>query len=895
MGVREQAGIDSWLHDGGLVITASDRAARAISAAFNHRRREEGLAAWPVPSIQDWRRFAIAAWEERALDGRMLLNPAQEQALWADIIGKESHVVSLLEGPRQRMARMAMDAHELLCSYAPRYLKQSERSAWSQDAEAFSNWLASFDEGCRTHKVVSAPRAVLELTSQWSADSILRRPLLAVGFDRVLPAQRALFDAWGPWQEMAINSPAQEVHFYAARDSKAELDACAQWSAQQLKADPQARLLVITQDISTRRGEIERAFLQHGEPGAAPLFEFSLGVPLSQNEVARGASLLMQWLDGALAENELDWLFSTALAACGAEETVALQAHMRALRHRGLQRTQWTLEAFVQQRAEKQPLPPAWLERVTQARQRLLGFKTRQQSPMEWAGLVPQLLQVLGLPGNRAFSSADYQAFRRWGQAVDTCGSLGFDGRRIAWGDFLTMLGRTLDETLFAPESSDAPIQIAGPAESAGLTADAIWFLGADEDAWPSAGSSHPLLPLHVRRQAGMPHATPRYDWELAQAITTRLLSSAPAIHFSYAEQKDEAETRPSRLITQLAGHAQPLPDVFVSSRHQPQLTITFEDTSRIPFSPHEVRGGSSVLTAQSQCPFKAFATARLGAQAWEPAEAGLTALQRGQLLHEVLHRIWDDTSPGIRTQEELKNHPDLNAFVADCVRLALRKAMPAGARERMPQRYLELEALRLAQLATEWLQFELTRAEFTVDETEVEHPINLEGLALQLRLDRIDRLKDGSLLVIDYKTGEVTPRAWDLPRPDDVQLPLYAGFAVEGEVGGLVFAKVRTRDVGFSGYVRDARATLSNSLNGNHSLMKNKLTSQQLTEWRHAIQQLARDFLAGRAELDPRDYPRTCERCGLQTLCRVQEEQNRVRVETWTADEAESNGASDE
>ncbi len=51
---------------------------------------------------------------------------------------------------------------------------------------------------------------------------------------------------------------------------------------------------------------------------------------------------------------------------------------------------------------------------------------------------------------------------------VDECASLGFDGRRMSWSEFLEALGRALDETLFAPESHDAPIQIAGPAESAG-------------------------------------------------------------------------------------------------------------------------------------------------------------------------------------------------------------------------------------------------------------------------------------------------------------------------------------------------------------------------------------------------------------------------------------------
>jgi hypothetical protein len=75
-----------------------------------------------------------------------------------------------------------------------------------------------------------------------------------------------------------------------------------------------------------------------------------------------------------------------------------------------------------------------------------------------------------------------------------------------------------------------------------------------------------------------------------------------------------------------------------------------FEDFSRIPFPPGKVLGGAGVLTSQSQCPFKAFATARLAAQTWEPAEAGLTPSQRGQLLHAVLHAIWAGPPEGIRS-----------------------------------------------------------------------------------------------------------------------------------------------------------------------------------------------------------------------------------------------------
>jgi len=148
-------------------------------------------------------------------------------------------------------------------------------------------------------------------------------------------------------------------------------------------------------------------------------------------------------------------------------------------------------------------------------------------------------------------------------------------------------------------------------------------------------------------------------------------------------------------------------------------------------------------------------------------------------------------------------------------------------------------------------------------------------GLQLNLRLDRIDRLIDGSLLVIDYKSGNPNPNSWDLPRPEDVQLPLYADFALDldsSSIGGLVFAKVRAGETEFAGKVRDAKATLRSKISANSNLVKKPLTSEQLADWDAYIEGLALDFLAGRAVVNPRDYPETCERCGLQVVCRVSE-----------------------
>lgn len=889
------AGIDAWLREGGSVVTASERAARALLAAYHRARNAEGLTAWPAPAIRPWGEFGRDAWQQHLADGRLILNSAQEESLWAGIIGAHAQGGNLLEGPRHRTARLAMEAHSLLCAYAPELLEARLRAGWQQDTAAFSGWLTVFDEACRAGNLISIARLSLELIPMLDSTpnengGAARPPLLLAGFDRIQPTQRRFFDAWGEWHDAGASGSAfgapdgipSQTTFYIASDAPSELAACAIWCSRKLAGNPYARILVVSQNAAGCRGEMERAFLRH--VGSDSLFEFTLGIPIDQVPLAHSAHLLLRWLTGSLAEHEIDWLFASGYAA-DPRESSALQSAMRTLRRRSLEQPDWPLESFTAQSRSVQfssaSVAAAWFDRVSRARQRAVDFSRQIHSPLECAEFASQLLESVGWPAAahwlepRVLSSTEFQAARRFQQALETVGSLGFDGRRLSWQEFMSSLARVLDETLFAPESRDAPIQIIGPAESAGLTADAIWFLGANENAWPAAASTHPLLPLHVQRQFAMPHATPQLDWDVAHAITARLLVSAPEVHFSFARQVDDVDSRASRLVMHFAGSPQVLPADLAPPRAPDPLTVNFEDATRIPFPSGKVEGGATVLTSQSQCAFKAFASVRLGAQSWEPAQASLTPAQRGKLLHAVMHAIWAGPPNGLRNLHELETLNDRALFVADHVHRAILREVRSNLRARMPRAYLELEEQRLVRLIGEWLDFESTRVAFEVLKTEDKRSVHIAGLTFDLRLDRIDRLNDGTLLVIDYKSGDVRPNSWDLPRPDDVQLPLYAGFALNPEtepLGGLAFAKVRTGNSCFAGCVGDARATLLPALKSRDALVGKPFEAEMLIDWRDHIEQLARDFLAGRADVNPRDYPKTCERCGLQTLCRIQE-----------------------
>ena len=883
MGAESTMDVDAWLLAGGTVVAASERAARWMATKFHRARQAEGHTAWPTPAILDWHSFLRGCWDRKMTDDRVVLNPLQEQALWTRLITQSAPAATAVAGTAERLGALAMEAHHLLCNYAPQLLHDKARIGWDRDAGAFSSWLAAFNKLCGDSRVISEVRLPMELSQSFEPDFPVRPPLLLAGFDRILPVQRRFFSAWGAddfVREIPVGSSASNSRFYAADDPASELAACALWAKAQLAKDPRARLLLVTQDMPECRGEIERAFHRFSAGGlrgsaGASMLEFSLGAPLGQVELGRAAILLLRWLNGAIAENELDWLLATGLIAASQEEFQALPAVMRELRRRGLQRPNWTLAQFLR-RQTRAALPPEWAERMKHAARRAEEFERQPRSAHAWADFAAELLHAAGWPGYRPLESAEYQVLRRWQQVLDNCASLGFDGYSMRWSEFIAVVERVANDTLFAPESEGAPILVAGPAESAGLEADGIWFLGVSEERWPQSGSMHPLLPTGVQRDAGMPHSSAKFDWNLAAAITHRLLASAPEVHFSYARQTGGVEARASRIVTQLVGTSRELgPELIATPAPVPEV-VNIEDAAQIPYPFHEVSGGAAVLTAQSRCPFRAFATSRLSAEQWQAAETGLNAQERGLLLHEVLHSIWAGPPNGIRTHAELADKADrLESFVETHVRRVLGETMPERAREDMPARYLEIEATRLIGLLSEWLRYESARVPFAVAETECSARSAIAGLELKVRLDRIDRLGDGSLLVIDYKTGLVSPQSWDLPRPDDVQLPLYASFGLSGKdkVGGLVFARIRSgKSKEFAGRVRQGQETLMASLGAQTSLVKRPLLDSDLGKWRLYVEQMARDYLAGCAVAEPRDYPKTCDRCGLEALCRIQE-----------------------
>jgi RecB family exonuclease len=153
------------------------------------------------------------------------------------------------------------------------------------------------------------------------------------------------------------------------------------------------------------------------------------------------------------------------------------------------------------------------------------------------------------------------------------------------------------------------------------------------------------------------------------------------------------------------------------------------------------------------------------------------------------------------------------------------------------------------------------------VEAGEVKLPAAVENLKLQVRVDRIDLIRNGRV-IIDYKTGAVKADAWEGDRPDEPQLPLYAGFGGVDELQGVLLGRVREGESKFIGRVENPDDVIV----GDTKLAKPPYRAEMLQTWQRVLLDIGRQFLRGEAQVDPKRYPKTCEFCPLPGLCRIAE-----------------------
>lgn len=876
----------SALERGAVVCVSTQRLARVLRHAWQNRLRAQGQEAWRSPDIlplSAWQRRLAAALEmKRAGEGRPLpgvLAEQQELLTWEQAAG-ESGVLDGVLQPLQLAAAM-MDAHTLAELWDIRF---GGEDILAGDATVFASVRSRVEE--RWRKLGVAPGARIA----WRAVDALRelqppREIVFAGFDlppdAVFLATVAALESRGSQvQVLRADAPAGEWRFLRYQTFEDELRAAAWWCRKLLERG-EGDIGVVIPHLDAVRVMTSRVFAGVLQPSAllrAPgerhdLLELSLGPRAIDEPLIHSAILALDLLRPGLPLEQWTHLLLSPFFR-DAENAVGVRARVDAeLRRRGMREAdagdvlQVADALHVAGRISEPSRRDALLDAL-----RTLPDSGGRRAAAEWADCFADTLDALGWPGDRALTSREFQAHSRFRELLDEFHSLDAVAGMLTCSEALARLRVLAASRVFQVRSTSAPVQIMGVRETAGLRFRHLRVLGMNDDIWPPVPRPTVFIPLALQRHAGVPESSPERFLQMSRTQTELLHRLAPDVIFSCAASEGERELLPTPLLGDDPPEDQPLPagDVLAAmgGACAGDLASVTDDIAPPVTEAERIRGGTRVLTLQSSCPFRAFAELRLFATRPEAVQHGVRALDRGTLVHATLEVFWQrvkDRASLLALAEE-----GTRRVVEECVDQAMGNDRAMRVR-RVDRHVMDAERENLVILILEWLDVERKRTPFSVEQRERKVTVSLSGLSLEMYADRVDRLDDGSTVLLDYKTGKKSVFDWMTTRPAEPQIPLYVQ-AMDHDIRGAGFALLLRGDSRIAG-LRDDALDAPEFTPAAEWLDR---WSPGITDWdalrlhwSAVLRHLAEDFLAGAAAVDPRDE-NSCRWCDLAAFCRV-------------------------
>jgi ATP-dependent helicase/nuclease subunit B len=910
----EQLGVE-----GVTLVTPNERQAATLKRQFNAAQVAQGRATWVSPDILPISRFVeriFTALTHRIPESfqRQLISSDLTLMLWEQVIRQSEPTDALALLSIRETAKNAAAAYRLAHQW--QLFSALENYPSVEDSRTWLVWEKRFSEQLKAKKLITAAtlpdylRAVLNRLEDKSP--LLPKVLMTAGFDIVTPQQQQFFDAMMAYgvevnplsTTMASANNVSRVVFATEED---ELRAAAAWARDKLAVEHQQNIAIVVPDLRGKRSQIKRILTDALAPSArsngalAPThFNISLGEPLSHYALVFDAlNLLAFSLNKPIPILDFSRLLrSPFIAGAGVNAEMAsrakLDAAFRDIAHHevSLFSVQRQFKLSTDKRlinaVESCGIFVSLIDRVAQ-----LKALPVSASPHDWRQYFSHALAAWGFAKSRhadALDSTQYQVLAKFRESLTTLASHQTINNKLRGSEALMLLSRLAADTIFQPETNrtaEPAIQVLGILESAGHSTgafDALWVTGLTESAWPLAATPNPFIPVGLQRSVGIPESAAQHSLALDRKITQGWCASAAEVVFSHAELTSSGGAddvrRASALITHVALTDTPVIEknmaeaMQLSALTNANALEVIPDAALSPFAaPTRVHGGATMLADQAACPFRAFARHRLSAKPLATPTLGIDAANRGNLLHDVLHRVWSK----LKTLDYLQSLSltAREAVVQQSVDSAITDAHQAGLAI-LTGRFAVIESTRLRHLVLNWLDYELTRAPFTVVGVEASRVATLANINMKLRLDRIDKLSDGTHALIDYKTGEAKIKSWLGPRPDEPQLPLYyhAVEACGDSVSTLAFARVkRGLTFGFEGVsaapdmlpnvtmIEDKRGGITQDYQSWDVLVQS---------WEESLNTLAGEFANGVNTVTPKNGALTCARCDLQSICRI-------------------------
>lgn len=837
-----------------LVLTVNNRLARRLTLDLAARLQAKRQVS-ELPRI-----MPLSAWLADAAQSltfvsqdapKFRLNTFASQRLWVDVIEAEEADRALMDV--NQAARLATDADVLMDEWqlvVPGAVATDEFNSFQRWRKRYRARLTQLDaqDANRGYADVLAALATQQLTPPEN--------IVLAGFSDVSPRFERLRASIQSGNSRVFHfadelaTPSEPVRF-AAADPTDEWLVAARWARARLSQQPQGRFAIVSSQLEAEAPFARRVL--HDALGGHFAFNVAVGRALQAWPAVQGALAWLQALDaladGASCAPEQAGAALLSAHHVGSSSVGALAQADARWRRNGLLVV--TESAFADTLSLDPVLAQGWSDAVRIWREpHPLG-----ESADVWATVMRRALSALGFPG-KGNDSVTFQVVGAFSDLLDTYASLTPVARGLSGRAALALLSQLAQHTPFQPQRDpSARLDVLGMLEAEGGQWDGVWLLGLTDDVLPASPRPNPLIPLVVLRQAGAPRATPDRERTWAQAMFLSLRGVAPEVVVSHAHLDGERELRASPLIASFAPVS--ASDLGITDAGGPSADgvvrrvalQTLRDEQGPPLAENAVTtGGLDVLDTQARNPMWAFVRHRLGGRALLPYAEPASVNVRGQFLHAALEVAWR-TLTGQDALHALVARGALEEFVGQCA---------AQAADQWLQGYSpvlrDLELARAQQVLRRWFDVEAQRLPFEVGEVESKIAWRHGPLSLTVRLDRLDVLEQGRVIV-DYKTGSAGASFesdWARVRPINLQLPFYAAVIDKGDndlpVGGLVLAQIHARRIVAAGLSDIDTGFVEVKSVRDSKYFEGVAWGDLLGRWRMAIETLADEYAAGHA-----------------------------------------------
>ncbi len=839
-----------------LILTATDRLARALREDESLARRAEGLSVWEAPKVRSLRQWLQDAWAE-SWPSAQLINATQHLVLWLQAVERDRRGVIGAMG----CAREAQASARLLSDYA---LDPAELPAYSDEHQAWRAWYGRVQQRLRAADWITAEQLPAIVAAGLRDGSIAAPEVVQLaGFGTATtPAERAVLAALAERSEVRsfeLQPPtARRVQGWRCADVESQCRVIAE--AVRLKLAPYAdhaapapRIVIVLPDADARREIIEDAltdlvapWLRLPHESDAQVWRWDRGRSLSE-QPCNEAALALLALDAHGNEPQaISRVLLAPLLWPAAQRAAAAGLDAR-LRERPLPR-------YSLRRLASQAAAPAVQDTLTRLAE-LVAVAPSRALPSAWSAHFLARLELMRWPTAPDLPSAVFQNVRELRRELAHLAALDGQTGTIDAARARLWLSELLKRRFEARAEYAQPVLIAAVEDAVALPCDLLIIADADAGAFPGPARSSPFLPIEAQRAAGIPQAAPQ-TWLAHRQAQIEALTAQAAEVLVLAPHVDErgGEVLPSPLFA-VDWQDAPAPRVHsvaeLLAAQASRLTLPASDAVPPVVPAEHVRGDASLFKLFAEAPFFAYCTHRLGIRPLREPPRGLDAAVQGELLHTALDKLWQHLgdSDALAALDEAALGALIDRTLAPLIARTLPEADYGSS-------LVRLESARLTDVLRQWFAHERRRTDrFAVIAREQPLEGKIGALALRLRVDRIDQVRTAvgtRNLILDYKTGrDADPKGWDADSLKEPQLPLYAillqqqSTAALGQADGIAFA-----------HLKDGHPALSARTNWARWLIEVSPQSgddwpAQLLAWNVQLASIAHAFLAGVASLD--------------------------------------------